>query len=291
MQPSFAPRVLGSTQLPVGPLGLGSSFGLPAAGVERAFERGVSFFLYGSIRRASFGVGLKNLARTHRSDMVIAIQTYTRAAWMMRYGVDRARKQLNTDYVDVLTLSWWNAPPPARIVDAALELKARGKVRHLMLSSHHRPSFEAAIDGDTFDALMVRYNAAHPGAEREVFPHLARRRPGIVSFTATRWGTLLKPELAPRGEATPRASDCYRFGLTNPNVDVSLAGPKDDAQLDEALVALEKGPMSDDELAWMRRVGSHVRAETSKGARVSPMDLVDRATRLFRCAPKALPSP
>ena len=288
MPTSFAPRVLGTTHLPVGPLGLGSSFGLPAAGVERAFERGVSFFLWGSIRKRGFGDGLKNLARTHRSDMVIAVQTYTRAGWMMRFGVDRALRFLKTDYVDLITLSWWNAPPPTRIVDAALELRARGKVRHVMISSHNRPSFSHAIDDAKYNALMVRYNAAHPGAEREVFPHLARRRPGVVAFTATRWGTLLDPALTPSGEPTPTASDCYRFALSNPNVDVSLAGPKDDAQLDEALVTLEKGPMSEDELAWMRRVGASVRDATAKRARTSAMGLADR---LFACGspPPALP--
>jgi len=79
--PAFPPRVLGTTQLPVGPLGLGSSPGLGAAGVERAFERGVNFFLWGTLRRRGFGIGLRNLGRRSRERMVVAIQTYTRAAW------------------------------------------------------------------------------------------------------------------------------------------------------------------------------------------------------------------
>ena len=39
-----------------------------------------------------------------------------------------------------------------------------------------------------------------------------------------------------------------------------LAGPKDAAELDGVLEALEKGPMTGDELAWMRRIGANVRA-------------------------------
>jgi aryl-alcohol dehydrogenase-like predicted oxidoreductase len=189
---------------------------------------------------------------------------------------------LKTDYVDLLTLSWWNSPPPARILDAALELKARGKVLHLMISSHNRPSFAQAIDNTAYDALMVRYNAAHPGAEQEVFPHLARRRPGVVAFTATRWGSLLNPAFTPPGEMTPTTSDCYRFALSNPNVDVTLAGPKDQTQLDQALVTLEKGPMSEDELQWMRRVGAHVRSSTGR----TPMAVADRLAQLFACKPQ-----
>jgi aryl-alcohol dehydrogenase-like predicted oxidoreductase len=124
------------------------------------------------------------------------------------------------------------------------------------------------IRDPAFDAIMVRYNAAHPGAEREVFPHLdaGGARPGVVAFTATRWGTLLDPRLTPAGDATPRASDCYRFSLSHPDVDLTLAGPKDRAQLDEALAALERGPMSAEEMAWMKRVGVAVRDATMKPA-------------------------
>jgi hypothetical protein len=82
---------------------------------------------------------------------------------------------------------------------------------------------------------MVRYNAAHRGAEEEVFPHTAMADPpGVVAYTATRWGALLDPALTPAGEPTPRGSDCYRFALTRSEVDVVIAGPKNGAELDEA---------------------------------------------------------
>jgi aryl-alcohol dehydrogenase-like predicted oxidoreductase len=285
---SFGPRPFGATGAITSALGLGSSFGLPGREVERAFERGVTFFLWGSLRRGDFGGGLRNLAKDRRERVTIAIQSYTRVAWLMEGSVDRALRELRTDHVDLLTLSWWNAEIPRRIVDAALALREKGKVKHLMVSCHHRPTFERFIADPSIDALMVRYNAAHPGAEREVFPHLAGRRPGVVSFTATRWGTLLDPRLTPEGERTPTPSDCYRFALSNPNVDVCLAGPRDAAQLDEALVTLERGPLASDELAWMRRVGAHVRQVTAVRRRFSPIDALDRLVSI--CGPKQLPS-
>jgi aryl-alcohol dehydrogenase-like predicted oxidoreductase len=283
MNDAFRARTLGATGVSVGPIGLGSSFGLGAAGVERAFDEGVRYFLWGSLRRRGFGEGLRNVAARRREDTVIAIQTYTRAGFLMRFGVERALRFLKTDYVDVLGLAWWNGPPPPRIVEAALRLKDSGKVRQLMISSHHRPYFEDAIAEPAFDSIMVRYNAAHPGAEREVFPLLARRRVGVVAFTATRWGTLLEPRFLPEGEPAPRASDCYRFALSSPHVDVCLAGPRDEAELDEALAAVSRGPMSDEELAWMRRVGAVVRERTRTQGRGVAMGLADRAARLFSC--------
>jgi aryl-alcohol dehydrogenase-like predicted oxidoreductase len=289
VHPSFAPRAFGSTGLTTSALGLGSSPGLPGRDVERAFERGVNFFLWGSLRRRDFARGLANLAKQHRPEMVVAVQSYTRWPSLMEWSVDRALRTMRTDYVDVLCLAWWNGPPPQRIVDAALALRDKGKVKSLMISCHHRPAFEGFIDDPAVDALMIRYNAAHPGAEREVFPHLAKRRPGTVAFTATRWGTLLDRRYVPADEPLPGSADCYRFALSNPNIDVCLSAPKDAAQLDEALVALERGPLDEDEMAWMRRVGVAVRDAAAARRRLSPIDMLDRLVSFSPCGgPKQL---
>jgi aryl-alcohol dehydrogenase-like predicted oxidoreductase len=108
----------------------------------------------------------------------------------------------------------------------------------------------------------LRYNAVHRGAEREVFPTVAGRnhdsRPGVVAYTPTRWGHLCDPKRTPAGERTPTGTDCLRFVLTSGHVDTVISGPSNDAQVKQALAALELGPMSDDELAWMRRVGDHI---------------------------------
>jgi predicted aldo/keto reductase-like oxidoreductase len=60
------------------------------------------------------------------------------------------------------------------------------------------------------------------------------------------------------GERTPTGTDCYRFALSHPTVDVALAGPNDAAQMAQALQALALGPMHEEDLAWMRRVGEYI---------------------------------
>jgi predicted aldo/keto reductase-like oxidoreductase len=290
---AFTRRILGATGREVGPIGLGSSYGLSGREVERAFERGVDFFLWGSRRKSDFGRGVREVARKDRARATIAIQTYARAAWAMPGSVERALRALGTDYVDILCLAWWNGLPPARIVDRAIALRDSGKVRHLMVSCHERPTFARFVDDGRYDALMLRYNAAHPGAEREVFPFVEaagprERRPGVVAFTATRWGTLVQPRFTPQGERTPTASDCYRFALSHPTVDVCLSGPRNAAELDEALAAVDRGPLEDSEMAWMRRVGAHVRDATKLQPRGGVMSLLDRmATWSASCATTA----
>jgi aryl-alcohol dehydrogenase-like predicted oxidoreductase len=250
---------LGRTGLSVSALGLASSFGVGSPDVEAAFERGINYFYWGSYRRAGFARGVRNLVPKHRDEMVLVVQSYTRVAGLMKRSLESALRKLNTDHTDVLLLGWWNELPPERILDAARELRERGRCKHLMISCHHRPAFELYAKHADIGAVMVRYNAAHPGAETEVFPKLGENPPGVVSYTATRWGDLINQSLTPAGELTPRASDCYRFALSHPRVNVCLAGTANRAELDEALTALDRGPMSDDELAWMKRVGAQVR--------------------------------
>ncbi len=104
-------------------------------------------------------------------------------------------------------------------------LRDEGKVRWLCASTHDRPRAGRLAADSILDVLMIRYNAAHPGAEQEIFPHLAARRPAVVSYTATAWRKLLA---APKGWTgrVPSAGDCYRFCLSSPHVDVALTGPR-----------------------------------------------------------------
>ena len=162
--------------------------------------------------------------------------------------------------IDVFQLFWLGKMSAfTRGVQAEMTaLRDEGKVRWLCASIHDRPRAGRLAADSILDALMIRYNAAHPGAEQEIFPHLAARRPAVVSYTATAWRKLLA---APKGWSgkVPTAGDCYRFCLSSPHVDVALTGPRTVAQLRENLAAVERGPLSAEEDAWMRAVGRAVR--------------------------------
>ena len=252
---------LGSTKLKVSPLGIGSSYGIAGRDVEAAFERGINYLYWGSFRGSDFGQAIRNIAAKKREKLVVVVQTYTRIGMLMEPSLNSALRKLKIDYTDLLLLGWWNDLPPKRILDAALALKESGKARHIMVSCHNRPTFQRFIEDPNYGAIMVRYNAAHTGAETEVFPYLkAKKRPGVVAYTATRWGGLVNPNNIPAGEPVPHGSDCYRFVLSNPAVNMSLIGPKNREELDEAMAALDRGPMDEDELEWMRRVGRAVRS-------------------------------
>ena len=275
---------IASTDLEVAPLGLAASYGIKGKDVERAFDRGLNLFYWGALRApvfprpADFGRALKRVAQRGREKVVTVIQSYARSPHRMTTSVEKGLRELSLDYTDVLLLGWWNLPPPELILDAAAGLIHQGKARYIMISSHNRPSFPVLARDPRVSMLMIRYNAAHPGAEQDVFPYLATPRPGIVAYTTTSWAQLLNPALVPAGERVPTAADCYRFVLSSPYIDACYAGAKTGVELDGAMRALDLGPMRDEELAWMRRVGASVRQRTRMGTR--GRSIIDRVVNL-----------
>jgi len=270
----FSRRIrLGRSGLSVSRLGLGSSFEAPTSSFREAFDRGVNYFYWGSVRRGGMRRAIREIAREHREDLVVVLQSYSRVGGLLTHFVERGLRALDLDRAEVLLLGWHNKPPSRRVLDAALELREKGRIGCIALSTHHRRLLPALLDDETYAIWHVRYNAVHRGAEREVFPCLEgldeTKRPGLVTYTTTRWGDLCNPDKTPEGERTPTGTDCYRFAISRPEVDMCLAGPNDVEQMKQALAALEQGPMDDDELAWMRRVGDHIYA-TARG--VSIMD-------------------
>jgi aryl-alcohol dehydrogenase-like predicted oxidoreductase len=165
---------------------------------------------------------------------------------------------LGLDFVDVLMLGYYFNKPRRQIMDLALNLQEKGVVKHLALSGHKRKLFPKLVESP-IDIFQVRYNAANSGAEQDVFPHVGgENRPGIVSFTATRWGQLLKESKMPPGEKPMSAKDCYRFVLSHPAVDVCMMGARTLEMMRENLETLDSGPLGPDEMARIRRIGDHL---------------------------------
>lgn len=252
---------LGRTGFSVTRLGIASSYGTDEAMVEEAVAHGVNYLYWGALRTKRMAEGIRSVARKNRDDLIIVVQTMARTVPSLNRIVHKSMKSLGIDYIDVLLLGMGGYPqgPRSRLIEHADTLKDDGVIRALAVSSHHRLLFPRLEQEKQFDIFHVRYNAAHRGAEAEVFNSLPKAGgPGIVSFTNTRWGSLLNPANMPPGESPATAADCYRFVFSHPRVHVAVCGPNSMKQLKEDLIALERGPMSEEELDRMRRIGDYV---------------------------------
>jgi len=263
----FRERIpFGTTGLMVSRIGLASGYGIPAAAIEKAFhEYGINYLYVSPILNLGNMVkAIRNLAPSHRDELLIVLARPFFGGfggYRLENFVERWLKKLKLEWTDLLFQDV-RKPLSQKLTDRVQRLKDSGKVRFLGMSSHER-SFLGKIASGTVkvpvDFFHVRYNAVHTGAEQDVFPHLPEEnRPGIVIYTATCWRKLLKPKLMPAGERPLAAADCYRFVLSHPDVNVCVTGPSTAAQMEDNLKALDAGPLDEEEMARIRRIGKHI---------------------------------
>lgn len=249
--------------MPVTRLGLSASYRPGTQAVRRAAELGVNFFF-------SFGfdgqmsVALRDLFSQGRERYLLATGAYN-YIWGhgdVRKTLERRLKKFRTDYIDVFLFLgvMKERELPGRVLEEMVRIRDEGRVRAIGVSTHDRKLAGRLAGAGLLDVLMIRYNAAHRGAEEDIFPHLSAHNPGIVAYTATRWTYLLRrPKGHPADAPLPSAPMAYRFCLSNPHVHLCLTAPRSVRELEENVAALSQGPLTDEEMRFMREFGDRVR--------------------------------
>ncbi len=243
-------------------LGLSATYRPGREAVHAALDAGVNLFFCFGFDNQMTSVLRRELPR-RRDDLVVVTGAY-HLLWTslnLRRTLEKRLRQLNTDYIDSFLLL--GVPRrrhfTPRMRDELAELRNDPRVGGVGISTHDRSlAAEMARNGEA-DVLMVRYNAAHTGAEKEIFPCLEQHHPNVLSYTATRWTQLLRrPRGWPAGDFIPSAAQCYRFVLSNPCVNACLTAPTNTGQFRENVRSLSDGPLTDDEMAQMRRFGQFI---------------------------------
>lgn len=271
MPGSFSPFLQGSPRAfgkPVCRLGLATrgESQLAADDVHHAVDLGVNFLNWpggeDALSRAVAELG------TRREEVIVCAQFSARTAGEAAEELRTMLATLGTDYVDVLTFYYVEEPAEwAELCGLGGALaycrsaQRDGAVRRLGLTTHQRPLAAEIARSGKLDLLMLRYNAAHRGAEREVFPVTDALGMPIIAYTGLRWGALLKPTRDdPPDFRVPPAPAWYRFVLQCPSVTVALAAPYDRSELEQDLTVLEvTGPLPPDEYEQLAEHGRRVR--------------------------------
>lgn len=275
------PRVvLGASGLEVSRLGL-AALSVPAwqpggprldpAEIEGAFHRyGINTFLVHSLMK-EICEGVRRLIATgHRDELVLVSESTLPFGGSVRRSLEKQLRVLGTDHLDVWLEGWvrsrWYVRAP--VWSEMLRARDTGQARAIGFSCHDRPLAASLARELRADILMIRYNAAHRGAEREIFAPLEQAgadRPGIIAYTATRWGMLLRP-LPDRGfPAGMTGPECYRFVLEHPTVDMVWSAPRTAAELRENAEGILAGPLPDARREEVRRFGDAVHSAARGG--------------------------
>jgi aryl-alcohol dehydrogenase-like predicted oxidoreductase len=163
-------------------LGLAGNYGIDEKGVRAAIERGMNYLYLTT--RGPMAKPLRDALAKDRDKLVVA--TGPLVGWFggsVRRAAERNLKKLGTEYIDIFQLPWLGVASTwsASTLKELEHLKTSGKVRALGVSIHDRARAGKLAEDSPLDVLMIRYNAAHPGAERDIFPHLEKRKPNALA--------------------------------------------------------------------------------------------------------------
>lgn len=292
----FATRPLGKTGFNVSPLGIGGGSGIQSDDLLYAFDRGINYFFYSSdlhhfwySRSVAALRQLCGRGSTTRSSVVLATVSYVRDPRLLQAVIVDQLLELGTDYIDIFHWGWiYDGTNTDQLLNAASQLKdsqsaltkscrgyqlmqeqasqvnqqllAQGLVRAVGMSFHSRQAARSLIHD--VDVMMLRYNIAQTAIEEMVFSELTgnkQKDPGIVVFNAAHAGTTFfhkPPPHYPANLPVPSISDCYRFVLSHPAVDVILTGVGNREQIDQAITAVAQGPLEPLDYEFLREYGS-----------------------------------
>ena len=177
--------------------------------------------------------------------------------------LDKSLAKLGTDYVDFY--HFWGIDQkdfdekivPLGLMDKALELKAKGKIRHISFSFHDTPeALKHIIDnGYALESVLLQYNLLDR-ANEEMIQFAAQKGLGVVVMGPVGGGRLAAPtELVQKlGAGSLNTYElALRFVLGNPGVCCALSGMQNVTMVEQnAAVASLENPMSEEQ--W-RQVG------------------------------------
>ena len=172
--------------------------------------------------------------------------------------LDTSLGKLGTDYVDFYHFWGINQKAfdekivPLGLMDKALELKAKGKIRHISFSFHDTPeALKHIIDnGYAMESVLLQYNLLDR-ANEEMIQYAASKGLGVVVMGPVGGGRLAHPtnlvqKLGGGDQNTYELA--LRFVLGNPGVCCALSGmqTKEMAEQNAAVAALEN-PMTEEQ--------------------------------------------
>lgn len=213
---------------------------------QHAFDRGVRFFetadMYGT--HEFVGKAMKKVGRENVT-LLSKIMVYEHEGWYkpepFQKSIDRFRKELDTDYIDILLLHCMvNSEWPdeyKRYKDDYSEAKQKGIIKQVGLSCHDFGAMQIAAENPWADVLLARINyegAKMDGNPEDVMKVLKKAKDngkGIIGMKIFGCGDLTKDE---------QRQKSLEYVIKSGNIDCMTIGMENIAQVDDTIERMMK---------------------------------------------------
>ena len=151
-------------------LGLAFDNGIEAEGIEAALEKGVNYLFWLNTNKSATREVVKAALKRDRKRYVFAGgASLGFFAGSLRRAAERLLRSFELEYIDVFQLYWLGkmAALTKSVEQELVSLREEGLVRAIGVSIHDRKHAAKLAVESPLDLLMVRYIAAHPGAETD----------------------------------------------------------------------------------------------------------------------------
>lgn len=210
------------------------------ATVARAYERGLRYFdlahMYGShaYLREAFAQGT-----VVRDEVMLLTKSVAKNADAMRADLERFRKELDTDQLDVVLChcmqkgDWPETMAP--VLEVMEEAKQQGHIRAHGVSCHHLDALKRAAELDWCDVILTRinpYGVKMDGPVDDVVPvirHARANGKGVIGM-----------KIAGEGKLAAKLPECIRFVLEKDLVDAMTIGFLAPEEVDGAVAFIDQ---------------------------------------------------
>jgi len=130
--------------------------------IEHAYARGLRYFDMADMYGAHDYMKDALKRSIPRDKVMLLTKTVSRTPELIRADVERFRKEIDTDYLDVVLFhclteaDWTERYKPA--MDALAEEKAKGRVKAVGCSNHELAALQQAAASDWVDVILARVN-------------------------------------------------------------------------------------------------------------------------------------
>ena len=213
---------------------------------QHAYDRGIRFFetadMYGT--HEFVGKAMKTVGRENVT-LLTKVMVYDHQGWYktepFQKSIDRFRKELDTDYIDILLLHCMvNSDWPdeyKRYMDEFNEAKQKGIIGKVGLSCHDFGALKVAAENDWADVLLARINydgAKMDGPPQDVMPVLKKAKEsgkGVIGMKVFGCGDLTKDE---------QRQKSLEYVMNSKNVDCMTIGMESIEQVDDNMERIMK---------------------------------------------------